>query len=131
MNVEDKVQALLSASLPAYGSPSVVLVPAIRIRTPGDWQNLVRPYIVHFPISADPIYTHQGRAALTPWRNYQVTVVADSWSSARLVANAVRDILDGNHDGVQFFYRNTIGLPWDFERRVQEIAVDFEIFEAL
>ena len=62
MTIEEQVQATLAAD-----AGVTALVPASRIRVPGNWQALTRPCIVHQPVSSDPYYMHEGRAALTNW----------------------------------------------------------------
>lgn len=122
--IEEKVQALLAAD-----SAVTALSPTSRIKPQGNWQNLARPYIVHFPVAMTPNYTHAGRAALNGWP-YQVSCFADSYSAARALATAVQNALSGNHDGCQFFVRNQIPL-YDDEVQVNHIAVDLEVYEAL
>lgn len=131
MTIEEYVQALLVAALPAYGSPATMLVPAARIKTPGDWQNLPRPYVIHFPVSVAPIYTHGGLARMTPWPFYQVTVVGDNYPQARNVVNAIIPTLVEAAGEAKFFWRGMNALPFDFDRKVIEVAMDFEVFEAL
>lgn len=128
MTVEEKVQALL------IGSAAITaLVPASRIKTPGDWQNLGCPYIVHFPVAATAIDTHQGRAALTIWEFYQVSIFALSYGVGKEIAFAVRDNLPQvTADGVQIFWR---GGGWytgkDDVTGVHHFALDFRVAEAL
>lgn len=128
MTVEEKIQALL------IGSAAITaLVPASRIKTPGEWQNLGRPYIVHFPVSVTPIDTHQGRAALTAWEFYQVSIFASSYGVGKEVAFAVRDNLPQvTADGVQIFWR---AGSWyagkDDTTGVHHFALNFRVVEAL
>jgi hypothetical protein len=124
MTIEEKVYALLSTT-----GAVTAIVPASRIKPPGNWQNLARPYIVHFPVALTTNYTHGGRAALNGWP-YQVSCFADSYSAARALAAAVASALQGNHDGCQFFVRGQTPL-FDAEVLVHHIAIDFEVFEAL
>lgn len=125
MIIEEKVFSLLSVA-----ASITALVPATRIKPPGDWQNLARPYIVHFPVALSANYTHSGRAAMNAWPFYQVSCFADSYSEARSLAAIVAAALSGNHDGCQFFVRNQTAL-FDSEVKVHHVAVDFEIFESL
>jgi hypothetical protein len=127
--IEEHVLSLLAAALPPT-------VPANRIKPRGDWQNLDRPYVVHFPVAVDPIYTHGGRAALTPWPAYQVNVVTSgesgvAYSQAATIARAIVAALEGAHGQATFFWRGFIPLDYDADRRIQEIAVNFEVFEAV
>lgn len=123
MTIEEEVYSLLSAGLTS--------VTADRIKPPGDWQNLARPYVVHLPVTADIQQMHSGQIPLRRWPFYQVSVFADSYSSARSVADQVISTLAGVHsDGVTFLWRNMTPI-YDDEVRVVQISVDFEVFEAL
>jgi hypothetical protein len=129
MTIEEKVYALLSAALPAYGSPVSEVVPANRIKPLGDWQNLARPYIVHFPVSLEPTQVYGGRAGLNRWF-YQVSCFADTHSGARAVADAVTLSLQGLRDDVHFFLRDH-ATQFEPDTNISHIALTFEIFEAL
>lgn len=110
------------------------LVPASRIKPPGNWQNLTRPYIEHFPVSIDPTVIHGGLAALRIWDFYQISVYADSYSSGDAVARAIRDSLTvGVQSGeVTVLFQNS---PWyigrDDEMNVEHFALNFRVAEAL
>jgi hypothetical protein len=127
VNIEEKIYSVLSGA-----AAVTALVPAARIKVPGGHQNLTRPYIIHFPVGVDPIYTHGGLRDLRKWDFYQVSCYADSHSSARAVAVAVRNAL-GNYraDRVVSFWQNDRTLPYDDETRVHHIAVEFSVFESL
>lgn len=125
MTVEEEVYSLLGANVGV-----TALVPAVKIKVPGDWQNLPRPYIVHFPVAPDPTYTMEGRAALTCWNSYQVSCFADSYSGARAVSQAVVQALSGEHNGVTFFWRNQRPF-FEEDVRVHQIMLEFEVYEAL
>ncbi len=129
MTIEEKIQALLEASLPAYGSPVAELCEADHIRTPGDNQNISRPYVIHFPITPTPSYTHGGLSAMREW-TYQVSVFTATYPAGRTLANAIRDTLTGNHDGVKIFWE---GGSYQFETdtRIHHFAVTFRVLEAL
>lgn len=124
MTIEEKTFAVLSAA-----SAVTALCPAARIKPPGDNQNLVRPYIVHQPIAAEPERIAGGRAALHRWV-YQVSVFADSYSSARTLAKAVTDALDGTHGDATYFWRDQ-DYQFESDVRIHHIALGFEVFEAL
>lgn len=124
MTITEYIQSLLESS-----STVTALAPASRIRVPGDWQNLARPYIVHVPLPPEPIYTHSGLAKLRIW-SYQVSCFADSYGGAEELAVAVRDALTGVHDGAQIFWRNQTP-QYESDTRVHHIAVDFKVAEAL
>lgn len=130
MTISEKVQALL------IGDETITaLVPAPRIKPPGNWQNLARPYIIHRPV-AEGMPTHTtpgGLQSLRLWEFYQVSIFAATFDSGNVVAEAVRTALDGVHSGgVHVFYR---GGSWyvgrDEDADIEHFALDFRIFEAL
>jgi hypothetical protein len=129
--IEEQVYTILSAI-----SAVTALVPASRIKVPGDWQNLSRPYIVHFPVSPDPVHVHDD-AVIHPgvWDFYQISVFADSYSSGRAVIDAlIENFRDNMTGGVTAFLRpgslyqgsETIG-----ETTVHHFALNYRIAEAL
>lgn len=115
------------------------LVPASRILPPGNWQNIERPYIIHFPVSLTPTQTMEGQAALRIWERYQISVFAGDFASGEAVACAVRDHFPGvSVDGVHIFFRP--GSPWFvgerpvIERETSQVfhfVLEFRIAEAL
>jgi hypothetical protein len=119
-------------------SAITALVPATRILPPGPWQNVARPYIVHFPVSLVPTITHSGQQELRIWDFYQISVFADTFAQGDAVADAIIRNLPGNHSGVEIFCRDGStyyqgGRPVD-ERmtvQVQHFVLDFRIAEAL
>lgn len=122
MTVEEQVYAILSA---ASGVTS--LCPATRILVPGAWQNLVRPYVLHFPVAVTPIRSMDSLQAMAIWDYYQVSCVADTYSAARTLARAVIAALDGVHtSGLTAFYESEAVLE-DPETRTQQIALNFRI----
>lgn len=128
MTIEENTYALLSA-----GASVIALVPASRIKPPGNWQNLPLPYIVHFPVAADPLYTHSGRAPLTEWPFYQVSCFGASYSSARAVATAAIATLNGNQAGVNYKWISLRNIPEPIspDAPVIHIALEFAVWEAL
>ncbi len=129
MTVEEKVQAVLVA---AAGVTS--LVPAARIKLPGDWQNLPRPYVVHFPVSSDGTHTHnEGLMDLRQWPTYQISCFGPSYSETKAIAVAIREAL-GDYkgaDGTVMFWRSERFIEFDADVKVWHIAVELEIWEAL
>jgi hypothetical protein len=117
MTVEESVQAVLVAA--------DVSVSDDRIRLPGDWQALARPYIVHGPVAVQPVETHQGRATLTAWP-YQVSCFGDTYSQARGVATAVIAVLGASANPKCFL--NGMTPMYDDERNVHHIALDWDIW---
>lgn len=127
MTVEEKVYSVLSAN-----AALVALVPAAKIKVPGDWQNLTRPYIVHFPVSQQPIYTHEALQALRIWDFYQTSAVADSYSSGRAIADLIRSALTGVHGGVHCFLQSgPMYVGRNDETGCEEFALNWRIAEAL
>ena len=91
MTVREKIQAVLEAA-----GGVTAFVPKARIRVPGPWQNLARPYLIHFAVAADPTRIHGGLAQGQGWE-YQVSIFADSYSTGDAIAHAVVTALDGVH----------------------------------
>lgn len=129
--IEEQVYTILSgvAALTA-------LVPASRIKVPGDWQNLTLPYIVHFPVSPEPIHVHDD-SLIQPgvWDFYQISVFASTYSSGRAICDVLiesfRDNLTG---GVTAFLRPGsfyIGSEKIGEKHVEHFALNFRIAEGL
>lgn len=128
MTIEEKVLAVWSAR-----SDAIALVPASRFKPPGNWQALERPYIIQYPVAEFTINTHSTSPAqpLRIWEFYQLSVIADSYSSAKAIAEKIRSVFNGNYDGVQFFYRGQRFVGVDDVTRAEHIAVDLRIAEAL
>lgn len=137
MTATEKIQEILVAS-----ATLTALVPAARIRVPGPWQNLARPYIIHFPVSVEPTYTHQALAAGRGWL-YQVSIFADSYSTGEAAAVAVRNTLSGVHgdspltEGMTIFWEPGswyVGNEISGNEAgpiVEHFAPEFRIFEGL
>jgi hypothetical protein len=127
MTATQKIYALLSAA-----AGVTTLVPAARIKPTGDWQNLGRPYIVHFPVSTEPTRTYDGPQPLRFVR-HQVSIFADNESSAETIAAAVVDALDGHYDAdvSLIALQNLYSLGYDTDLKVAHVAVDFTIAGAL
>jgi len=129
MTIEEKVLAIWTADAAA-----IALVPAARFKVPGNWQNLARPYVIQYPIAETTLHTHEtgGQAAkLRQWEFYQLSVVADSYSSAKAVVEKMRALFNGPVSGINMQYR---GQRWVGDSDVTEtkhIAVDFRIAETL
>ena len=127
MNIEEKNLAVWSASASA-----IALVPAARFKVPGNWEGITRPYVVQQPIVETGEDVHSGELMpLRTWEFYQFSVIADSYKSAKDVAEKMRTVFVGNIDGVQYFYR---GQRWIGEENVEGVgmmAVDFRICETL
>ncbi len=131
MPVEETLYELLSTDVPLLAlSPTI----AQRIKPPGNWQFMPRPYIIYRPITFDPTYchNHETAALIDHYPNFQISVVADDYSMASAVANAVnkaiRGTTNGTHSGWQFFLRARIAVDFDTDRKIQEIAMDYQVF---
>lgn len=136
MTVTEKIQEILIAD-----ATLIALVPAARIRCPGNWQNLDLPYIVHFPVSITPLYTHEGLEAHREWR-YQIDVFSSTFSSGDAIATAVRNAVTGVHalsspptEGVTIFWNSGLwyvgGDEDDQFPRVEHFIVETTVHERL
>ncbi len=127
MNVEENVYAVLSAD-----AGVLALVPSNRILPPGNWTDVPRPYIIHFPVAVSSTYTHdKGLANLKMWRNYQVSCFANAYSTAKALAVAVRNALGNQRGGITCMWTGERPLPYELDVRVSHIAVEFEIADTL
>jgi hypothetical protein len=126
--IEEQVYTILSGI-----SAITNLVPASRINVPGDWQNVTRPYIVHFGVTLEPTICHDGQKALRIWDFYQISVLADSYSQGNAVAVAIRDNFTGVlTGGVHVFFRpGTWYIGKDPDLGIHHFALNFRIGEAL
>lgn len=123
MSIEAKVQAILIAD----GSLTA-LCPADRIRVPGNWQDMTRPWIIHFPVNTEPGRTHDGLDELCIWDPYQISIFGDTYGEAEDVAVAVRTALDGTHStGVHAHFQNHYRAPSDTQTTVEHIILEFRI----
>lgn len=127
MNIEEKVQAVLAAD-----AGVTALVPAARIRVPSEWQLTDRPYIVHHPISVEPLHTEESVEKLKRWDFYQVSCFADSYSAARRIAVAVRALLGYYASGGIVSRWSGEGPPtYEDDVRVYHMPVTFRIADSL
>lgn len=127
MSIENRVQAILIAD-----GNVTALCPASRIRVPGDWQNLTRPYVVHFPVSTEPQRNHSGLEDLCIWDPYQISVFGDSYSTARALADVIRTALDGTHaTGVTAHWQRMFRSPDDPNLAIEHIVSEYRISESL
>lgn len=126
MTVDEKVQVILLANVAL-----VAVVPAARIKTPGDWQAMPRPYIIHQPQAGSVIHTHDGGLQpLRIWDFYEVAVYAETHGQARNIGNLVVNALDGYSDSdvqrIALASPPSAG-PFDTDRKVARVSIDFEI----
>lgn len=123
MTVEEKAQAVLAAA-----GTVTALVPASRIRVPGDWQDLTAPYIIHYPVSVSDISTrtHEGPIVLEIYEFYQVSVYAATFKGARAIERAVRAALNGNHAGFDFrLIGGPVYIGRDDRLNLEHVAANF------
>lgn len=124
MTIEEKVFEILAAD-----AAFVARNPSDNILPPGDWQGIEGTYTLHAPVSHRPIETHAGTAALKQWPNYQVSVFAFDYSTARAVADLANTALTASVHP-KFFLRNQVSLPYDTDRKRAHIALDYEVWWA-
>lgn len=140
MAIESIVYSVLSGS-----AAVTVLVPATRIKVSGggDYQTISLPYITHRSVTKTRVYTHTAPSVklMQIHPNYQISVVAVTIQSALEIADAVETAMDngtnGNLPGVgspigsgaQFFLELRHILPYDGDRKLQEIALDYRVAE--
>lgn len=115
------------------------LCPASRILPPGNWQNIARPYIIHFPVSLTPTQTHEGQQILRIWERYQISVFSDDFATGDALAVAIHQNLPGVvSSGIHIFSRP--GAPYFqgvrpvAERETSQVfqfILEFRIAEAL
>ena len=125
MTAEEKIFAILSTD-----AGVLARVPRGRIKPPGDWQSLDMPYIVHFPVAAEPTNCHEGPKALRIFRFYQVSVFAGSHSAARAIADLVVTALDGYSDSDVdriSLVRPPTSTDYDTDRKVSHVSADFQV----
>lgn len=129
MTIEEQIVAIW-ASEPSAMS----LVPPTRFKTPGNYQNLARPYVILYPIIETSTHTHESSGSIVKlriWEFFQFSVIADSYISGKAVAEKCRSVFNGNRSGTQFFYRGQRWVGRDDTTGVEHIAVDFRIAEIL
>ncbi len=91
MIIEEELYSLWSSD------PTVTAVcPVERIKPPGVWQELVRPYIVHFGAAVEPLHDNTNFLALRIW-DYQISIFTDSYSSGRALEQIMIAATDGHH----------------------------------
>lgn len=129
MTIEERIREIWAADATA-----IALVPAARVKVPGNWQDLTRPYIILYPIVETSEHVHNSGGsivALRVWEFFQFSVIADSYPSGKAVAEKCRTVFNGNKSGTQFFYRGQRWVGRDDTVNVEHIAVDFRIAEIL
>lgn len=126
MDVEEKIRIILLASIDLAR-----VVPGDRIKTPGDWQALPTPYIIHQPVAGQLIHTHdEGLQPLRMWDFYEVSVYATTHGQARAIGNIVVAALDGYQDSdVQRIALSSAPAAgeYDGDRKVARVSLDFEV----
>ena len=127
MNLTDKVYAVLSTA------PGLTnLVPVSRIKPPGVQQRLSPPYIVHFGMLDETTRTHgEGLMNLKKWL-YQVSCFDASFSAAKNVsAQVVLALGNYRQGGINSIFMRERPMPYEEDVRIQQIVLEFEIWETL
>ena len=127
MTLTDKVCAVLSAD-----AGVTAICPATRVKPYGSQQGLTLPYIVHGGSLDGTTQTHDaGLAKLKRW-HYKVSCFAASFSAAETLAVAVKAAL-GNYrqGGLNSHLIGEMPMPYESDVRVQQIVLEFEMWEAL
>ena len=125
MTAEEKAYEVMSAA-----APLTALVPAAKIRVPGAWQNLTGDYIIHFPVTMEPVATFDkiNGAGLRAFEFYQVSVYSETYSRGRTIAGLVIANLGGKHG--KFYFRATGGaiyLGRDDRAELEHFAANFAV----
>lgn len=126
MTITEKVQSVLET---ASGVTS--RAPADRIKMPGDWQGLARPYLVHFPVTPEPTHIYGGRARRTFW-DYQLSAFGSTYAQAEGLCFAARDALEVAFGACITWTGGPAPGPNDpLVRDVVHVLMSFRIAEAL
>lgn len=136
MTVTEAIQEVLTE-----GPTITSLVSASRIRLPGAWEAMARPYITHQPISAGPMQAHDGRVPMIIWDSYQVDVYSDNYSTGEAAANAVIVDLEGTHmvgaaspptESVEAYWLpGTFYLGHEDDTNLEHFALEFRVAKTL
>jgi hypothetical protein len=68
---------------------------------------------------------------LRQWEFYQLSVIADSYSSAKQVAEKMRSLFNGPVSGINMQYRGQRWVGGSDTSETKHLAVDFRIAETL
>jgi len=129
LTIDEKLLAIWAAD-----GTATALVPAKQFKVPGNWQGTATPYVIQYPIAERAYHAHNNNGAvqkLRVWEIYQLSIIADSYSSALAVAEKMRTLFNGNIGGVQFFYLGQRWVGQDEVVMTEHIAVEFKIAETL
>lgn len=107
---------------------AIALVPASRFKVPGNWENLDRPYVIQWPVSEMPTHVHKDVAlqALRR-RRIQMSVFADSFSTAEPVIDKLRSVFSGCKSAIQFKFVSSHWNDEDLVTGVQHYVVEFDV----
>jgi len=136
LTVSEAIQYVLT-----HGATLIPLVPAVRIRVPGAWEGMARPYVQHQPVAPYPMQTHSGRVALVVWDSYQVDVYSDDYPTGEVAANAVIADLEGTHavgaasppnDWVEAYWLpGSFYLGHEDDTNLEHFALEFRVAKPL
>ena len=133
MTVEEKVYSILSGN-----AGVTALCPATRIKPSGDVRGLDFPFIVYFPVSVHTTQIHNtGLANLKHWL-FQISCFGETYSSTKALAVAVVAALGSYRTGgINSHYSGERTIPYepfqpfDTKIRVEQIALEFDIWDSL
>ncbi len=131
MTIEEQLLSLWSADTTVTD-----LCPAERIKVMGLWQELARPYIVHFAAAVEPTHDNENLLALRIW-DYQVSIFADSYSSGVALRQAIKTATDGLHlqtDDASEGFRCTWtsqGYAFESDTAIHHFTLGFTISEGM
>ena len=123
MGIEASIYAIQAAD-----GPLTALVPATRIKPPGNWEDLERPYIVHFATGETPTHTFSGLAGFQDW-GYQISVFADSAVEAAAIVATLRNSFGDKHfsNGIVMFWEGARAAVEDPDPNIVHIPVMFRV----
>lgn len=133
MTVEAKAQAVMAAN-----AALTALVPATKIRTPGPWQNVGTPFIVHHPVVMEAFHTFEriDASGLRRYEFYQVDVFTSgsgAYLAGKNIVNAVYAALGGRHGKFVFqategaIYVGTEPVGDNANEQVEHFAAHFNV----
>jgi hypothetical protein len=107
VTIWEKFQAVLVADVGLIAIEAAAAIAQSRpARNSGDWikvgfvgQAVALQYISHFSLPSQENRTHDGRARLEYWPNYQVSAFASSFSGSIALAQAIMTTLQNYRSG--------------------------------
>lgn len=132
MTVTEDIQAALVAdvTLSALVSSAPAVADDPRIFLPGDLQDILRPYIVHFPVSVLPMLLYAGIANELQY-GYQVSIFSDTFASGEAVLTAAANVLKYKLSTTinVFWQPGSIYLGYESETGVHHFVLDLTVIK--